>query len=220
LRNSKLLLNLLRLQLQGDPPPAPIRAIVLAADPARPRVTQGGFFLPSGPDPETLELTLARLAHLVGESRVGWPELMDTHRPEAFRMRRFSPVSDESHTRQKPEKPQVAHNAGRPELQKSAQDEPHHTGFRIFRPALPARVEMRAERPANVFFHGLRGEVLAASGPWRASGDWWGKDSWQQDEWDLEIRFAFSGRRGPRRGLYRFAYDEIGRIWLVRGVFD
>jgi protein ImuB len=234
LRNSKLLLNLLRLQLQGDPPPAPIRAIFLAADPARPRVTQGGFFLPSSPDPATLELTLARLAHLVGESCVGSPELMDTHRPEAFRMRRFSPARDESHTRQKPEKPQVAHSAGRPELQKSAQDKPHRTGFRIFRPAPPARVEMRAGRPASVFFHGLRGEVLAASGPWRTSGDWWGKDSWQQDEWDLEIRFAFFNRermanpssrslqlrRGPRRGLYRFSYDEIRRIWLVRGVFD
>ena len=219
LRNSKLLLNLLRLQLQGDPPPAPIRAIFLAADPARPRVTQEGFFLPSSPDPATLELTLARLAHLVGESRVGSPELMDTHRPEAFRMRRFSPARDESHTRQKPEKPQVAHNAGRPELQKSAQDKPPRTGFRIFRPALPARVEMRVGRPAAVFFHGLRGEVLAASGPWRTSGDWWGKDSWQQDEWDLEIRFAFSGRE-LRRGLYRFAYDEIGRVWLVRGVYD
>jgi protein ImuB len=234
LRNSKLLLNLLRLQLQGDPPPAPIRAIFLAADPARPRVTQEGFFLPSSPDPATLELTLARLAHLVGESCVGSPELMDTHRPEAFRMRRFSPARDESHTRQKPEKPQVAHNAGRPELQKSAQDKPHRTGFRIFRPAPPARVEMRAGRPASVFFHGLRGEVLAASGPWRTSGDWWGKDSWQQDEWDLEIRFAFFNRermanpssrslqlqRGPRRGLYRFSYDEIRRVWLVRGVFD
>jgi protein ImuB len=216
LRNSKLLLNLLRLQLQGDPPPAPIIAIFLAAEPARPRVAQGGFFLPSSPDPEKLELTLARLAHLVGEARVGWPELMDTHRPEAFRMRRFRPTQDESHTRQKP---QVAHNTGRPALQKSAQDKPPRTGFRVFRPALPARVETRAGRPAIVFFHGLRGEVLAASGPWRASGDWWGKDSWQQDEWDLEIRFAFSGRE-PQRGLYRFAYDEIGRAWLVRGVYD
>jgi protein ImuB len=78
---------------------------------------------------------------------------------------------------------------------------------------------MRAGHPASVFFHGLRGEVLAASGPWRTSGDWWGKDRWQQDEWDLEIRFAFSGRE-LRRGLYRFAYDEIGRVWLVRGVYD
>ncbi len=212
LRNSKLLLNLLRLQLQGDPPLAPIRAIFLAAEPARPRVTQDGFFLPSSPDPETLELTLARLAHLVGESRVGSPQLMDTHRPEAFRMRRFVPGG------QAPDRSSEAVPAATE----------HRTGFRIFRPALPARVEMRARRPASVFFHGLHGEVLAASGPWRTSGDWWGKEPWQQDEWDLEIRFEFSGgrrtatpsARGPRCGLYRFSYDEIRRTWLVRGVFD
>jgi protein ImuB len=217
--------------LQADPPPAPIRAMVLAAESARPRVTQGGFFLPSAPDPETLELTLARLAHLVGESRVGSPELMDTHRPEAFRMRRFVPGGRAPDCSRQAVPAAQEHRS----FAAGCKYSPHPSGFRIFRPALAARVEMRAGRPASVFFHGLRGEVLAASGPWRTSGDWWGKDRWQQDEWDLEIRFAFSSgrrtanpslqplqlqQRGPQRGLYRFSYDEIRRIWLVRGVFD
>jgi protein ImuB len=198
LRNAKLLLNLLRLQLQGDPPGAPVRGIFLAAEPARPRATQGGFFVPPGPDPEKLDLTLAKLAHLVGESRVGSPELVDTHRPDAFRMRRFVPATAGTSAA-----------AGGPE---------HRSGFRIFRPALPARVEMHAGRPARVFFRGVCGEVLVASGPWRGSGDWWEKDAWQQEEWDIEVRFT-SGRE-TRRGLYRFAYDEIRRQWLVRGIFD
>ena len=215
LRNAKLLLNLLRLQLQGDPPGAPVRGIFLAVEPARPRATQSGLFVPSGPDPEKLELTLAKLAHVVGESRVGSPELVDTHRPDAFRMRRFGPTTSE-----KRPKPQVAQTAGRPELQKHATP---RAGFRNFRPAVAARVEMREGRPARVFFRGLRGTVVAASGPWRGSGDWWGKDAWQQDEWDLEIEFA--GRRQEKqreaqRGLYRFTYDEIRREWLVRGIFD
>jgi len=34
--------------------------------------------------------------------------------------------------------------------------------------------------------------MVAASGPWRTSGDWWREDGWQQDEWDLEIRFHSS----------------------------
>jgi len=198
LRNAKLLLNLLRLQLQGDPPGAPVRGIFLAAEPARPRAAQGGFFVPSGPDPEKLELTLAKLAHLVGESRVGSPQLVDTHRPDAFHMRRFVPTTAGTSAA-----------AGGPE---------HRSGFRIFRPALPARVETHAGRPALVFFRGLRGTVVAASGPWRGSGDWWEKDAWQQEEWDIEIRFT-SGRQ-TRRGLYRLAYDEIHRQWLVRGFFD
>jgi protein ImuB len=91
--------------------------------------------------------------------------------------------------------------------------------MRIFRPALAARVEINAGQPARVFFHGLRGEVLTASGPWRSSGEWWEKSSWRQEEWDLEIRFVHSGSE-LRRGLYRLTYDEIRGEWLVRGAYD
>jgi protein ImuB len=229
-RNAKLLLHLLRLQLQGDPPGAPVCGIFLAAEPARPRATQNGFFVPAGPDPEKLELTLAKLAHLVGEARVGSPEPADTHRPDAFRMRRF--VSGEhpacSRTRQEPQvaRPYSArclpYRPGRPELQR--RDDRHgvareqRTGFRVFRPAMAARVEMHAGQPALVFFRGLRGEVLAASGPWRSSGEWWEKDAWQQEEWDIEIQFAIG--RETRRGLYRLTYDTFRRQWLVRGAYD
>ncbi len=73
----------------------------------------------------------------------------------------------------------------------------------------------------------MRGEVVAASGPWRTSGDWWREDAWHQDEWDLEIRFQIpSSRLGrnlascPQQGLYRFYYDSISQGWLVRGIYD
>jgi protein ImuB len=252
LRNAKLLLNLLRLQLHSNPPGAPVRGIFLAAEPAGPRATQGGLFVPSGPDPEKLELTLAKLRHLVGESRVGSPQILDTHRPDAFRMGRFAVVAAERSVtkdkRQKLEqsnqsaqankKPQVAQKMGRPELQREinripspdVQDdianESHCAGFRMFRPPLPARVEMREGRPARVFFQNLRGTVTVASGPWRSSGNWWEKEAWQQEEWDLEVEFSTQASREQmkqpetRRGLYRVAYDEIRRAWLVRGVYD
>ena len=93
MRDSKMLLKLLRLQLQGDPPDAPIQKVFLAAEPANPRATQGGLFLPSYPDPEKLELTIARLANLLGDSNIGSPEIIDTHRPGAFRIRRFVSAS-------------------------------------------------------------------------------------------------------------------------------
>jgi protein ImuB len=252
LRNAKLLLNLLRLQLQNNPPGAPVRGIFLAAEPAGPRATQGGLFVPSGPDPEKLELTLAKLRNLVGESRVGSPQLVDTHRPDTFRMERFAVAAAERSVtkdkRQKPEhaeraarakrKPQVAPKTGRPELPGEINRMPgpdagddianksHCTGFRMFRPPLPARVELREGRPARVFFRNLRGTVTAASGPWRSSGDWWEQEAWQQEEWDLEI--AFSPQTSPeqskkpktQRGLYRIVYDELRRAWLVRGVYD
>jgi protein ImuB len=240
LRNAKLLLNLLRLQLQSNPPGAPVRGIFLAAEPAGPRATQGGLFVPSGPDPEKLELTLAKLRYLVGESRVGSPQIVDTHRPDAFRMGRFAVVAVERSVtkdkRQKLEqsnqsaqankKPQVAQKTGRPELQKTIANGSHCAGFRMFRPPLPARVDMREGRPARVFFQNLRGTVTVASGPWRSSGDWWEKEAWQQEEWDLEVEFSTQASREQmkqpetRRGLYRVAYDEIRRAWLVRGVYD
>ena len=87
--DSKRLLKLLILNLESDPPSAPILKISLTADAARPRVSQEGLFCPLSPDPEKLEITIARLAKLVGAENVGSPELLDTHRPEGFRMRQF-----------------------------------------------------------------------------------------------------------------------------------
>src|SRR5439155_16388915 len=61
--------------------------------------------------------------------------------------------------------------------------------LRVFRPPLPATVEVRAGRPVRVFSDfGVRGEVVAAAGPWRTSGEWWTEDGWQQDEWDVELK--------------------------------
>src|SRR5487761_638726 len=208
MRDSKMLLRLLRLQLQCNPPQAPILKISLAVDPARQRTAQGGLFLPSSPDPEKLELTIARLTHLVGDANVGSPELVDTHRPGEFRIRQFVPSRDESPLRRN--------------FRKAA------TAFRAFRPSLPVTVELREGYPARISFRGLRGEVVAASGPWRTSGDWWQEDPWQHDEWDLEIHFHSSpvirrertSARCPQRGLYRVYYDAIRRSWFVRGIYD
>jgi protein ImuB len=101
MRNPKTLLKLLRLQLQNDPPKAPIQKIRLSADSAAPRVAQGGLFVPCAPDPEKLELTIARLAKLVGEPNVGSPELLDSHRVDNFRMTRFVVPEEKSKRRQK-----------------------------------------------------------------------------------------------------------------------
>jgi protein ImuB len=213
MRDSKMLLKLLRLLLQSDPPNAPIQKVMLAAEPANPRATQGGLFLPSYPDPEKLELTVARLASLVGDSNIGSPELVDTHRPGAFRIRRFVPPDDTSE--------KTVHS--------DSENRRHAIGFRMFRPAPPARIELLNKRPARVFFLGMWGNVAAVSGPWRTSGDWWREDAWKQEDWDLEIIFEPSSnsvsrdqrqRKGQRRGVYCFFFDSIQRSWFVRGTYD
>src|SRR6202521_4446519 len=89
--DTKIFLKLLQLDLQAHPPGAPIVKIHLSADPARPRALQSGLFQPVFPEPEKLELTLARIAGIVGEGRVGSVELLDTHREGAFAVRHFAP---------------------------------------------------------------------------------------------------------------------------------
>jgi protein ImuB len=199
IRNSKMLLKLLRLHLQVKPPSAPIRKIALTAESARPRSLQGDLFLPSFPDPEKLELTIARIANLVGQDNVGSPSLHDTHRPDAFQMNRFRAVQNAV------ESAGVKHSS---RLCKS---------FRIFRPAIPIAVEMRAGQPAFIIFKGARGEVRSASGPWRTSGDWWEDHPWNRDEWDVEMRFSSS----VYDGTYR-AYQDLvrGDSWFVEGIYD
>ncbi|HTS12857.1 MAG TPA: DNA polymerase Y family protein [Candidatus Limnocylindrales bacterium] len=222
MRNSKMLLNLLRLHLQSEPPKAPILKIFLAAEPARPRVAQGDLYLPSAPDPEKLELTVARLANLVGDASVGSPELVDTHRPDKFRMRRFFAAGS---GRDEPQR----RRGRREEKERNTKDSKAKTAFRIFRTAMPVKVELREGCPVRVDIRGMRGDVVAASGPWRSSGDWWREDAWRNDEWDLEIRFEGACDTGllaanedgqKAQGLYRIFYDAIRGGWFVRGIYD
>src|SRR5215469_9973741 len=75
--DAKVFLKLLQLDLKAHPPGAPILKVHLAAEPAPPRNVQGGLFLPPTPEPEKLELTLARIAGMVGEDKVGSMQLLD-----------------------------------------------------------------------------------------------------------------------------------------------
>jgi protein ImuB len=239
IRDSKMLLKLLRLQLQADPPAGGIVKITLGADPARPRSTQHGLFVPNSPDPEKLELTVARLAKLVGNANIGSPELTDTHRPGEFRMNKFFAQPNETRARGRTRKKSASGSDGGP----AAVRRPT-TGCRIFRPRLAARVELREGRPVKIFFRGLYGRVMTASGPWKISGDWWREDTWQQEEWDLEIRFDGGDAGGSaglaanipasvqaiapvpdakahmRAGLYCVYYDAACHSWFVRGMYD
>jgi protein ImuB len=219
MRNSKMLLKLLRLQLQAGSPAAPIQKIVLGADAAPPRVAQSGLFAPCAPDPEKLELTVARLAKLVGDSNVGAPELVDTYRPENFRVRKFVASRERTKNRAKRDAPYSSEN--RHGTRRSL------AGFRTIRPAVAVTVEVRDERPVRVCLREMQGDVVTASGPWRSSGDWWQDDAWDQQEWDLTVDFGVShGQREqpvnslPQYGVYRVCYDTLRRSWFVRGFYD
>jgi protein ImuB len=190
-RNARLLTRLLILDLEAHPPGVAVRRIEVEAIPAKPRVVQNGLFVPLSPEPEKLELTLARLKAVVGEENVGAPEILDTHRPDAFAVRRFG----------------ISH-----ELNELNPRHPRLTSLslRQLRPPLEATVQLRNTIPVWIAFHGVHGPVAAASGPWHTSGDWWRPNTWDREEWDIEVLDT----------LYRIYYDVHLDRWYTQGVYD
>jgi protein ImuB len=199
LLDPRTFLKLLHLDLKAHPPGAPIMKIHLTAEPAHPRAAQGGLFLPPSPEPERLELTLARIAGIVGEEKVGSLQLLDTHRRAGFRMQRFVP--------------------GEPREEPAAQKQNDDlvTALRIFRPPLAVMVTMGDGRPAAITCprrKEVEGEIVWAAGPWRSSGDWWEQEGWARDEWDIAVQ-------GENEiTLYRLVRDLLGGRWVLEGTYD
>ena len=160
--DSKAFLKLLQLDLEAHPPAAPVVHVRLEVNPVKPQAAQNGLFVLTAPEPVKLELTLARIKAIVGEGRVGRPELPDTHRPGAFRLESMPRPS--------------ARPPFRMEL-----------ALRIYRPPRSARVAIASGQPRFVHAEGIRGQVLEFAGPWRTSGDWWTVDPWSRDEWDIAL---------------------------------
>ena len=201
--DAKVFLKLLQLDLNAHPPGAPIIKIHISAEPARPRSAQGGLFLPPSPEPEKLELTLARIAGIVGEQKVGAVELLDTHHPEGFRMRRF--VAE------------VARKVPQKKTPDSVEAQSAVTALRRFRPPLRVNVTLENGQPLRLHCpkkKEVQGEVLWKAGPWRFSGDWWDRDAWSRDEWDLALR------NGEAIAFYRLIHDLLGGGWFVEGTYD
>ena len=189
--DAKVFLKLLQLDLKGNPPPAPVVKVWLRAEPVPPRVAQQGLFLPAAPQPDRLELTLKRIANVVGdgrlpgdgaakpagdvapdarqsaisEARVGSAEVLDSHRPDAFQVHPCV-VEDAEDGR----RPAAGGN------RQSAGNRQCLSALRVFRPPLAVAVTMREEKPAAIACGErprLRGEVSWCAGPWRISGEWW-----------------------------------------------
>ena len=209
--DSKLFLKLLQLDLRSHPPAAPVRKVTLAAEPVPPRYAQGGLFLPLAPEPERLELTLARIAGVVGQDNVGSAELLDTHRPDAFRMVKFLVAG-----RKQPDTQRLHPLAVESVL-----------ALRVFRPPLPIRVDLRSGRPAHLRSERVNGEVVSAAGPWKISGEWWKErsnhrdteknNSWIREEWDVAVASPMA--KTDAVGLYRIYRDEHGK-WFAQGEYD
>ena len=230
--DAKVFLKLLQLDLQAHPPGAPIVKIHLSAEPARPRALQSGLFQPVFPEPEKLELTLARIAGIVGEGRVGSVELLDTHREDAFAVRHFAPVaSAESvqHEMKRPgertkDLPMPGNDSAQlkekidEKLKENANDKMSAViVLRMFRPPLAAVVTLREAKPVRMRClerDDIAGEIVWTAGPWRSSGDWSEQEGWSREEWDI----AMAAEDGL--ALYRLVQDKLSGYWFVEGMYD
>ncbi len=221
MRDPKVFLKLLQLELVAHPPGAPITKVWITAEPAPPRSAQHGLFQPVSPEAEKLEITLARISNVVGERRVGIVQLLDTHRRDSFRMERFAVASKEPKPVQHPTMSDIG---AQPPL-----------ALRIFRPPWQLRVRLSKGRPMNLTTvipqddrSELQGRILWSAGPWRSSGDWWtdtakeksaGNDQgrrWDREEWDV----ALANGNGASVSLYRIYRDLASGRWFADASYD
>lgn len=227
MRDSKVFLKLLQLELATHPPGAPVTKIWITAEPAPPRTAQCALFLPVTPEPERLEITLARISSIVGERRAGIARLLDSHRRESFCVDRFAlMVSDNSRI-----------------ASPTVSDMNNHISLalRILRPARPLQVCLSAGRPNTLVSEKqvertkIQGKVLWSAGPWRSSGDWWTEKMkqdvatrepsgpWDREEWDIALAMTNSSseeKSDADVALYRIFRDVATGNWFADATYD
>jgi protein ImuB len=230
MRDAKVFLKLLQLELATNPPGAPVTKIWIMAQPAPPRSAQRGLFLPITPEAEKLEITLARIKAIIGKRRAGIARLLDSHRPQSFQLDRFTVVANDIGNKQCPTPTSSDRETSSP------------LAMRLFRPACQLRVHLSDGRPTSLESDAkeitrseLRGKILWSAGPWRCSGEWWGEiakpgDSnteqagpWDREEWDIALLCASKGTADGKQdnvALYRIYRDLVSGHWFADASYD
>jgi protein ImuB len=206
-----LLLKLLNLKLQAEPPQAGIVGATLTAEPAIPQVAQRGLFQAQFPEPDKLDLLLALLNSLAGQGNAGSPFLVDSHREDEFSIGPFTPCAGRQIT------PPLA----------------VRVALRRLRPLQPAKVVIRGKTPSLLFWKGERMELREATGPWQASGYWWDGRRWETEEWDVvtasadkppsqntHILHTVTKSSQPHGLVLRLLYQPAIASWFVAGLYD
>ena len=189
----EVLLRLLQLDLHAHPPSAGVVSIVVQAEPGHRGKVQTGLFAPPLPEPMRLDVTLARVAALVGEDRVGRARLLDTHRPDSFVMERFVVPAD---------------------LPAPANITRHAVAVRRCRPPVAVSAQTEAGRPTTFSLRGTLHTVGQAYGPWRKSGEWWSAEVWSHEEWDV------SATAGSEMLLCVLTHDLLRHQWQLAAIYD
>jgi hypothetical protein len=194
----------LALRIDAERALAPVVSFELRCHTVAPRRIPQRLFGQATVEAERIDKAAARVAELFDDlsySRIGSPRLLDSHRSGAFELVRFpAPASRDVHT----------------ETQRTQTQ-----ALRVFRPPLAVKLDAGGAVPAlhevttlqgkSASINGSRLEVIACSGPWRTSGEWWQESRWSWDEWDVELSDG---------SLCRLVHDMAEDKWYVRGRWD
>ncbi len=231
MRNSKVLLSLLRLKLQSKNPTAPISRVELEAQPSRPQIFQHSLLEPNQSHPEKFSRTLSRLNALTGESHLGTAVPADTHQPDRYQLTPFQGTTTRS-------RPYIRRGRSRPYIRRGRSRPYIRRGRVVPAPSIPGKSStslamqsqegvrvslvlrrLRPPQPIKVHTH----RIVGCSGPWRSSGNWWEVDRvqepgnsdrpcpWSRDEWDIEMVDG---------AVYRIYWDGILTKYFIEGVYD
>jgi protein ImuB len=198
--NAKMILTLIRLELERNIFIAPISKLTIEALSIKPQTAQGNLFAPPSPEAGQLEISLAQIRTYSGDvdedgrKCFGSPAVVDTHEPGAFSVMHFTSFTDVTKSR-KPISSTVV--------------------LRRFRPALVTSVELKGDSPIAILLWGQHRRVIKAYGPWCSSGNWWDNTTvWVREEWDVALK-TYTGV-----GVFRIYLDRIRKQWFVEGILD
>jgi protein ImuB len=217
MRDPRVLRTLLLLDLESNPPFAAgevmaasevmIDIVTIELDPAPARITQFSLLQRALPSAETLATLTARLTALVGESRVGSPALVDSHRSGACVMTRYAPDGANG--------VKSADGANGADANGANGASSAHAVLRRERRSVILSVSVERGRPVHIAAsrRGIpSGAIVDAAGPWRTSGEWWTPDQqWNRSEWDVALK---SG------AVCRVYQDRTTQHWFFEGFYD
>lgn len=200
-QDARVLGRLLGLAIERDPPAAAVEGLVLACEGVPLAREQLDLFLPRGPSPSALDQTLAELAAICGPDRVGAPQPVDDHRPDAFGLRPFRRSRARARAPDRPGAPRL-----RPPRRGAS------LTMRALRPPLHADVRLERSRPAHLRSPLCRGRLVVVSGPWRTTGYWWSSTAhFAVDHYDVQLEDGT---------LLRLRHDWKARRWQIDGLYD
>lgn len=198
-RDVEVLFRILHNYLETVRTQAAVVGISIRAEPCAAETQQFQLFEAAVRDPNRFYETIGRIGALLGPDRVGSPVLRDSFKPEDFAL---EPITAKFTADSVPKQTTALRECG--------PGGPVVRGLllRRFRPSLPTTVKLHDGQPTSIRNDRLNTSVVASTGPFRASGQWW-ENPWAREEWDIQTK------QGDLLRLIRENNE-----WLIEGAYD